>query len=221
MQRIQKKPEPSALRRWRNQYKNDINFGYGLLQSDLREIIVTSLLEEQGELCAYTGRRIEINGCHIEHINPQKHCAKGEDVAYSNIVACYPAPNTGEAPYGAHQKKDWPSPSERHLFISPLEKNCTERFNFTYTGHIKPTRSEDEAACKTIEQLKLDYQELIALRRAAIQGSLQPKGEWLSLQQAQRRLKGLQAATGRLEPFSFVLMKALDNHIRKLQKPSK
>jgi hypothetical protein len=58
---------------------------------------------EQGELCAYTGRRINEMSCYIEHPKPQTHCMNGEDASFATMLACVPAPNAPGLPYGELQ----------------------------------------------------------------------------------------------------------------------
>ena len=112
--------EPAAFTEWRAKYRNDINYGYGLISSDLRDLIKDSIIAKQGGLCAYTGIGINAEKSHIEHLLPQDHCHRGqEDVAYGNMVACYPGPNTVYVPFGALRKSNWPSRADQHLFVSP------------------------------------------------------------------------------------------------------
>ncbi len=223
MRQIRKNPEPTVLAEWRSRYQSDVNFGYDLLSGEVREVVIDSLLSEQGWLCAYTGRRVGKDGCHIEHLKPQTHCERGEDVAYSNLVTCHPAPNTGEAPYGAHPKQDWPPPTERWRFVSPLDDNCEGRFQFNLRGEIGAANSSDLAAETTIAKLKLDHSELTQLRREAIDATLkQPRHGYasLSLPDARRRLEGLENAEQpnvRLEAFCFALKQALRKHIARLE----
>lgn len=219
MRWIQKNNEPTQLQEWRSRYGSDINFDYQLMRQDhnVTNVVKESLLQEQGWLCAYTGRRIESNSCHIEHVKAQAHCERGEDVQYTNLVACYPAPNTVEAPYGAHQKKDWPSPSERSFFVSPLDQGCEARFTFSLKGNINPTNSTDTATEQTIKRLKLCHRDLVALRKSAIQELLGQSNN-LPIDKARRRLNGLERQTsGRLEPFCFVLVQVLRKHISRLE----
>lgn len=218
MRSIRKQPEPHELTEWRSRYNRDINFGYDLMRLDrtLTETVTQSLLREQGWLCAYTGRRIERDTCHIEHIIAQAHCRPGEDIDYGNLVVCYPAPNTGEAPYGAHQKKDWPSPAVRSLFVSPLVPRCDSRFFFNLRGEIS-TNQDDIAAKTTVSKLKLDHKTLTALRKEAIQHTLSN----LPIDRARKRLAALEAKeqhTGmKLEPYCFALKHALRQHIKRLE----
>src|SRR6267378_6962942 len=101
MRKILKRAEPQSLAQWRAANGNDLNFGYGMIGAPLRLEIRRALVLEQGGICAYTGQFIDENACHIEHPKPQRHCARGEDVAYQNMVACVPAPNKPGLPYGA------------------------------------------------------------------------------------------------------------------------
>jgi len=218
MKCIQKKNEPDELKEWRSRYSNDINFDYDLMRKDhnVVEAVTRSLLEEQGWLCAYTGLSIDEQKCHLEHIKPQKHCTAGEKVLYSNIVACYPEPNTPyKLPYGAHKKDDWPAPNEQHLFVSPLDPSCESRFIFNLRGQIK-SKAGDQAAAMTITKLGLDYSVLEDKRKAAIQGTIGKEND-LSLKDARRRLRNLKNQQGKLDEFCFVLVQSLEKHISRLE----
>lgn len=238
MRWIQKRNEPCELTEWRVRYAKDINFGYELMRKDQPAInAVTDLLvAEQGWLCAYSGmpiegyKEVEKNGkkyykcsCHIDHVKAQDHCTPYETVTYSNMVACYPGPNTErELPYGGHKKRNWPdyTKGEQTLFVSPLDQSCESRFLFNLRGEIKHNEG-DNAAETTINKLGLDHEELRKLRKAAIQGTLGLNNNLL-LQDARSRLTKLQSRqTGRLEPFCFVLIQALKIHIKRLEKIAK
>lgn len=220
MRWIRKLPEPHALTQWRARYSSDINFGYDLLRGsqDTIRTVTGALLREQGWLCAYTGRRIDTDTCHIEHLKAQTHCLPEETVAYSNMVACYPSPNRKQkTPYGAEEKGSWPHPSEQHLFVSPLDQACEERFTFNLRGEIREQTENDQAAKTTIEKIGLDHRELVARRKAAIQGTL-GRSNSLSLKDARRRLNSLRShQEGQREPFCFVLVQALRKHIVRLE----
>lgn len=217
MKWIQKRNEPQELTEWRARYAKDVNFHYRLIDHDTRKAIINSLLQEQGWLCAYTGRRIAANTCHIEHVKAQEHCTRAETVTYTNMVACYPAPNPKhKTPYGAEQKGSWPDPSERHLFVSPLDQACESRFIFKLQGDVI-SRKGDEAATVTIQKLNLDCPELKTARKAAIQGTLGKTND-LSIDKARKHLKKLQSQQdGQLDEFCFVLVQALNKHIARLE----
>jgi uncharacterized protein (TIGR02646 family) len=219
MKCIQKRNEPDELKEWRSRNSNDINFDYELMRKDhnVVEAVTRSLLEEQGWLCAYTGLSIDEQKCHLEHLKPQKHCTGGETVLYSNIVACYPEPNTpSKLPYGAHKKDHWPAPNEQHLFVSPLDPSCESRFIFNLRGQIK-SKAGDQAAAMTITKLGLDYSVLEDKRKAAIQGTIGKEND-LSLKDARRRLRNLKNRQGdKLDEFCFVLVQSLEKHISRLE----
>jgi len=125
MREISPQPEPMAFTQWRAGSQNDINYGYDLIPGELKGQIKEALIAEQRGLCAYTGIRIDSSLSHIEHLLPQAHWRQGEeDVAYGNMVACFPAPNSGYVAYGALRKGNWPSRAERHLFVSPRSAGC-------------------------------------------------------------------------------------------------
>ena len=233
MRWIEKKHAPPELTAWQAKYRTtDPNYGYALMRQDedVRTAVLNSLIAEQGELCAYTGIRIKADGCHIEHVMPQSHCTPanglaGLDVDYRNMVACYPKPNTAHAPFGAHPKANWPSPSERTLFVSPLDRGCEERFLFRRNGKMLPANSADAAAAETIRHLRLSEDDetkpahqLVSQRKAAIQATL--KNDSLPLPAARRRLQGLEEAERaghRLEPYCFALKQVLTAHIRRVE----
>lgn len=216
MRTIQKNSPPRALVEWRARYKDDVNFGYDLLRQDkdVMAAVVASLLDEQGGLCAYTGRPISESKCHVEHLKPQAYCARGEDVDYNNLVACHPKPNAGRAPYGAHAKDCWPTPTEEHLFVSPTQAGCEGRFRFNRRGAISSPMRDRQAAA-TISRLALDHEELTSLRRAAIEGMRKPGKRYLSVPQLKKVVARLRNETGRLTPYSFAVCQGLEHYIRK------
>jgi uncharacterized protein (TIGR02646 family) len=188
------------------------------LDTDVTRAVTASLVEEQGALDAYTGQRIENGGCHIEHVIAQAYGDPGQDVDYQNMVACYPPPNTGQADSGAHPKSDWPSTSDRHLFVSPLMNGCEQRFQFSKHGTISAASPADLAARTTIEKLRLDHVVLTGQRRQAIRETL--KNDALPLEDARRRLRDLEQQErdgGRLEPYCFALKQALRKHIMRVE----
>ena len=223
MRHIQKKNEPQSLTEWRAAHRNDLNFGYLLIEASLRREIRQALVAEQGGLCAYTGRRIDEASCHIEHPKPQTHCTNGEDASFSNMLACMPAPNAPGLPYGAHKKGAWPDATEEALFVSPLRPGCEERFSFTLNGEIRASDSTDAAAKKTIDQLGLNHALMQQFRKSAIDATLGMRGRGhasLDLHSARARLNSLRAAEQNrspLEPFCFVLKQALQRHITRVQ----
>lgn len=226
MRQIRKQAQPLALTEWIAANQNGPNCTYASLNGDLRRTIREALVAEQGHLCAYTGRKIDAETCHIEHLKPQAHCQRLEDVMYRNLVAAVPQPNTPKLPYGAHLKDNWPSNAEAALFVSPLQNGCAARFSFNFRGQIQPANAADAAASETIKRLGLEHDVLVGFRREAINRTLQAPGKGpasLDAKAARRRLEGLQQQdldAPVLEQFSFALINALEKHIERIQKIS-
>lgn len=224
MRQISKGAEPAELTVWKAQNRALPNYCYASLTAAHRLSIRTALVEEQKGLCAYTGRRIDVTSCHIEHLRPQSHCGNGEDVDYRNLVAGVPAPNTPQLPYGAHKKADWPTLADEHLFVSPLSAGCADRFSFRLNGEVEARNPADNAAVATVKRLGLNDPALVKLRKAAIDATLQIRGRGpasIGIAAARRRLRDLEEAeqqVGTLEPYYFVLIQALDRQIQRIEK---
>jgi len=206
------------------------------------DTVENGLLEEQGGICAYTGHRIAIaptsgpSGSarkvdfHIEHLVSQRCCYYGQDADYANMVACWPRPNCGFEPaYGARKKGDWPSAAESYLFVSPLRSDCSSRFTFDRLGRISAAMMGDRAAEKTIKKLGLDHKTLVALRREAIQGALNPLSRPSTLEEKRKLLARMDRTTEALDkggavermPFCFAIEAVLRREIDTLGKISK
>lgn len=237
---IRKHPQPQALAEWRtarlaqNQLPaTGMDCTYAEMRRDARmlQAVERGLLAEQGSICGYTGMRLlgapeRAAAFHLEHLIPQAHCARGEDADYRNLIACWPQPNCGFEPaFGARKKGAWPSPSERHLFVSPLDPRCTASFSFNHRGEIAAATPENAAANETIDKLGLADPSLTAMRRSAIQGALSPASRQIKLKEARKLLREIEADTAkldrgepvRLRPFCFAIEQALVREIRKLE----
>ena len=226
MRKIDKKSEPVEHRTWRSKFQGDINYGYNLMDRDHRKLVKGKLLEEQGNICAYTGRAITQDSSHIEHLLPQTpwKAKRGTDVKYRNMVACWPVPGHKPEPtYGARYKDDWPKPGQESLFVSPLTAGCESRFKFNYRGEVA-TLPQDKAAAETVKKIGLDEPLLTDLRKIEIV-SLLGKDRSLKLDDARLRLREMeeseaQLKTGanvQLRPYCFALKQALRRHIRTLE----
>lgn len=232
MRTIQKSSPPDKLVEWIATYRTDSEFGYDLMRRfpEVTKAVTTSLLAEQGGLCAYTGMPINEDRCHIEHMLPQRYsptgqrdpqgveeeACRGRDVDYTNMVACYPRPNHhSQIPYGAHEKGSWPSPLEEDRFVKPTQPDCEARFLFDRRGRIS-TKPDDEQAAETSRRLRLDHEALTQLRKDAIEGVRNPRGKgYLTKPQLQRALSRLEAEYGRMSPYCFSIKQGLAQLIRK------
>ena len=237
MRTIRKRTPPEPLVEWRQERVAARDgeawpFTYDEMRRNpnVLRAVEEALIAEQGEICAYTGIRIRVleggsPGFHIEHLNPQTHCRRGEDTDYANLVACWPEPNSKvRADYGAGKKGNWPPPDQSRNFVSPLRTDCSERFAYSRTGRITAARNGDTAAITTIKKLGLNHKELAAKRREAIRGALMPQGRLLKLKEARRIQQAMERAEEDLNrgenvllrEFCFAIKPAIDREIRKL-----
>lgn len=226
MRKIEKRREPDEHRKWRSKFQGDINYGYDLMDSDHRLKVKQALLNEQGGICAYTGRAISQESSHIEHLLPQRawKAYRGLDVKYSNMAACWPEPGHKPEPkYGARFKDNWPAPGQESLFVSPLSSNCESRFIFGFRGNVT-TRPKDKAAAATVKKIGLDKPLLDDLRQIEI-ASVLGKNRSLKLSEARFRLRAMEEAEAQLKrgarvqlrPYCFALKQALRRHISTLE----
>lgn len=191
MRWIQKGNECEALTQWRianAAVPQNLEYGAGGFPN---EEVVAALLMEQGYLCAYTLKLIDEASAHIEHVKPQTLCRKEDDareaaqqerkrfdVAWGNMVACFPSPGAPRPEYGAVKKDDWWPTDGLDGFVSPLVEGCEARFRFELSGEIKVEDREDAAGKNTIEKIGLNDARLQELRRRAfIEMGLHPKSE--------------------------------------------
>jgi uncharacterized protein (TIGR02646 family) len=213
------------LKAWIDANKALPNFNYKHgLPSEVKGELRTCLIAEQFFLCAYSGVEITEGSCHIEHLKPQCECEDGEDVDYFNLVACFPSDGGDDTHgFGATVKKNWWVPAE---FVSPLQSGCERRFDYTWTGKMKPAADTDVPATRTIENLGLDSDNIVDHRRKAICGffGFTKGGTEISLAEAQILHDKIDRPnrSGQLTPFCFMLKRLLVKYIaekKKKQKP--
>jgi uncharacterized protein (TIGR02646 family) len=217
MKKITKTHPPHALSAWRDA-NHKLNHSYlDLLGTDAHRALKLQLLDEQGWLCAYTGRSIDNNSSHVEHVKPQCECSEWEDVEYRNVVACFPADGGDTSHgYGAPVKASW---WEEQRFVSPLSDECERRFRFVWSGHLHPSPEDHEGATTTITALQLDADSLRQLRKARIDGffGFGPKSRTrpLTIADARTALANIENrdGNGRLQEFCFVLKQLLPKYI--------
>jgi len=217
MRKITKTHPPEKLSKWRDENR-EVNHGYrDLLGTDAYHDLKSKLLQEQGSLCAYTGRSIDSSSCHVEHLKPQSKCADWEDVEYRNVVACFPADGGDFSHgYGAPVKASW---WDEQRFVTPLSDECERRFRFVWSGHIHPSPDGHEGADATIKALGLDADTLRQLRKARIDGFFgfgsKTRARPLSIKDAKTLLANIERrdSSDRLQEFCFVLKQLLPKYI--------
>lgn len=228
MKKINKGQQAEALLQWRAANAatpQNLKYNQGGFP---RERVLEALLRDQGYLCAYTLKRIEVESSHIEHLKPQSVCeaedaqrqAKGrgcmhEDVDWHNMVACFPPPNAPQPEYGAVVKDQW---WDAVLFVSPLSQSCEQRFRYLRDGGLEAAVEGDMAAGETIRRLKLDSPRLAELRRNAILAAgIHPNARDAITSQATvlRLIHGWQTryADQRFTEFCTAMIQAAEQHL--------
>jgi uncharacterized protein (TIGR02646 family) len=164
---IRKAAEPPLLRQWRLENQpTPQNLRYVNIPPNAKAELRASLLQEQGHLCAYTMMRISTaERGHVEHIFAQAR-RRDLEVAYSNMVYCYPGGGLPRSTFGAHRKDGKEVAPD--AFVSPLDESCEVRFAFDTTGVVKARTDSDAPAKSTIEILALNDAQLKIARLAAI-----------------------------------------------------
>lgn len=139
--------------------------GYGDLQNPQKRKLHESLLREQGWVCCYCGRQIDLHDSHIEHFRPQERYAELA-LNYENLHAsCIRETQPGKPLHCGHAKG---ADFDEALQISPLDAQCESRFAYTLDGGIMPSDTTDVQAAYMIELLRLDIAFLRNRRSAEV-----------------------------------------------------
>ena len=168
MKYIKKNEPPQSL----EAYKILDGACFNEMPSDVKEDLRAHLIDEQGGICCYCGKRI-LPDCHsvIEHLLPKglkqyQHL----QLAYSNLLCSCDGGESDRTGKTKVQKRVFPpycdsKKNNRVIKITPLDENCESYFLYDDEGHIYGRTAE---AVETIEILGLDCSTLVNLRKAAI-----------------------------------------------------
>lgn len=174
MRRIIKGQEPEELRLWK---EANAEVPENLIYKNMpKGEAKHQMLAEQGYLCAYTMQRIATpDDCQIEHLVPRSQEPQDPllQITYSNLLVCTPSnrpghrPRRGQCPFGA-EAKDQTRIYENINFVSPLREDVEHRFRYAVDGSVTHM-DNDGAAASTIGILRLNHEQLVDLRKAAIE----------------------------------------------------
>lgn len=184
---------------------------YSMFKKGVRRYKETkrSLLEEQGYICCYCGRRIHNNEeSQIEHIFP-----KGTDVYRklqldyeTNMVACCD---------GGKKERSEGTINKEYLYceavkgnqiipVNPLTSECEKKFLFDENGDIIGVSKDAEV---TIEMLNLTSPIITNKRKAAIKYYIDyPVPDW----DAEYARLSKKDSSGMFEEFCFVLQRYIE-----------
>jgi len=146
--------------------------GHADLQNPQKRKLHESLLSEQGWVCCYCGRQIDLYDSHIEHFRPQERYA---DLAlnFENLHAsCIRETQPGKPLHCGHAKS---ADFDEAFQISPLDAHCESRFIYTLDGDILPSDVTDAQAAYMVKLLKLDLAFLRNRREEAVNRVFDPE----------------------------------------------
>jgi uncharacterized protein (TIGR02646 family) len=199
---------------WFNQWKKGARSGRELVYANLgtreRLRLKADLIEEQGRVCCYCGRRITLQDSHIEHFRPQSRYA-GATLKYENLYAsCIRETEAGTPLHCGHAKRDR---FDEDLCISPGDAGCERHFVFTLNGDVIPADKNDQKAGYMIRLLKLDDGSLRLQRREALNAVFTPEFLETATEEELKRLKdvyGLRDEEGVRDSFGHVFVRYID-----------
>ena len=209
MKYIQKNPPPKKLIEYRK--KSSSSYSSMIKKPKLCRTVRRALLQEQGFICCYCGRRISIKDSQIEHF-----FAKGNPVYEemqldyeTNLLACCDGGKAERSKKTINKNELYCEAvkDETILPINPLTKECENKFLFDENGEVIGLSVD---ANVTIKILNLNSPVIKNMRKYAIDNyKILPPSNWNDeLQRLSQK-----NAKGYYEEFCFVL----ENYIKMYQ----
>lgn len=178
VKRIIKNDSPEWFEEWKENfekendrkphYKGDFSTG-SRNSARRRRKLREELLKEQGYICCYCMKRIDLDSSHNEHFWP-KDDFEDMDMDYQNLFAsCQGDEIFDEDKHCGHRKKDWWEDS----MISPTNPDVEKMFRYSASGevHSVSEREESEIIDQMISEFGLNNYALIRNRKEAIEAS--------------------------------------------------
>ncbi|NDD63354.1 MAG: TIGR02646 family protein [Acidobacteria bacterium] len=165
MKHIVKREEPEAFINWKSLSNDDWQPTFGNLPGEVKNVVRSALMAEQGWICCYCERRLSVEDSHLEHLRPQSD-PEVDPLDFGNLLcSCQNQISRGEPRHCGNLKDNW---NEPEMMVSPLDPNCESRFAYDGDGFIRPVIDDDRCARMTIEKLGLAISKLNDLRASAI-----------------------------------------------------
>lgn len=168
MRKIQKGESPEWFEIWKDQFRcrngREATYKEDFPDHERRKLR-RDLLEEQGYICCYCMKRIDIDSSHLEHFWPKSRF-QDLDMDYRNMLASCEGQTTGEDHCG-HKKKDWYDVD----MVIPTDDEIETMFRYTLNGKIYPAHRGGKEAVekKIIHEWGLDSFHLERNRRMALE----------------------------------------------------
>lgn len=187
--------------------------GYNDLQNPQKRKLHESLLSEQGWVCCYCGRQIDLHDSHIEHFRPQERY-DNLALSYVNLHAsCIRETKPGSPLHCGHAKG---SEFDETLHISPLDAHCESRFAYTLDGSIIPSDAADAQAAYMVELLQLDIAFLRNRRGSQVRSVFAPAFlETVTMQELEKLRDSCRVrdAQGKVQSFGHVLARFAEQRL--------
>lgn len=210
MRFIIKTTEPQEFSDWKAKANDNWIPTWDNLGNPEKQFLLNSLINEQGHICCYCGKSIELGDCHIEHFKPRSHYL-ALSLDYTNLlVSCNGMTSNRHC---GHKKDNW---FDEDKLICPLSPDCESYFEFTSAGEIINVNEPDKEAAsrETILKLNLNHDNLVRRRRAALKGFLDII-DALSEDEINLFIDTLDLVdeNGKLAPFCFAVKYVLQRYI--------
>jgi uncharacterized protein (TIGR02646 family) len=180
-----------------------------------KEQLRIELLKEQGHLCCYCNRSIDLSNNSIEHFLPKgnrmyfKHAYD-----YNNLfLSC---DGFAKEPRPRNTCCNEKRLENELLPLSPLQEDIETHFTFAIDGQIIGNTKEAE---EMIQKLGLDIQQLADLRQSFISHYIyenpftEPK-EFISVETAKQKIEELKKIENKpLIPFAIAIQKVIESEI--------
>lgn len=158
MRLIDKNREPVSLQHYRSHADAVYD---GPMFTPVKDDIRSSLLREQGHLCAYCMQRIRVNTMKIEHWRCQDNYS-AEQLSYSNMLGVCSG-NEGQPP--AHQTCDTRK-GNSDLLYNPAEPTHHPRLQIRYDGAGKISSCDNQFDSQLNHILNLNWSRLKENRKS-------------------------------------------------------
>lgn len=168
MRKIQKGESPEWFETWKDDFRR-MNGREATYKGDFpdkeRRKLRRELLEEQGYICCYCMKRIDIDSCHLEHFWPKSRF-KDQDMDYRNMLASCEGEIAG-ADHCGHKKEDWYDAD----MVIPTDDEIEKMFRYALNGKIYSAHQGVKEAIekKMIREWGLDSFHLERNRRMALE----------------------------------------------------
>jgi len=170
MKYILKSNAPKEYADWVKADKMSHRPNWKRLRPPLKDTLKETLIIDQLGICCYCECELSDTVSQIEHIKPRNSYALKMFDFGNMLCSCNKKDGSKEPRHCGSSKGNW---YDEDLFISPLDQDCEDRFQYGFQGNISPADAEDEAAETTIRILSLDLPKLNKFREKAIEPFLE------------------------------------------------